>query len=78
MTIKEMRVAADVSQEQLAKLCGVTQSAVSQWENGESYPQAAKIPILSQALFASEKSVIEAVSEARERLLTEEAKPCRP
>ena len=35
-------------------------------------------PVRSLKLFASEKSVIEAVSEARERLLTEESKLCRP
>jgi transcriptional regulator with XRE-family HTH domain len=34
--IRQLRAARNLTQEQLAKLAGVTKSAVSQWENGST------------------------------------------
>jgi transcriptional regulator with XRE-family HTH domain len=34
--IRTLRVARNLTQEQLAKACGVTKSAVSQWEDGST------------------------------------------
>ena len=39
-----------MSQEKLAKLVGVSQQAVSNWENGESLPRAEKILIICRVL----------------------------
>ena len=36
--IEEARKAKGLTQEQLAKLVGVTQGAVAQWENGQTHP----------------------------------------
>jgi transcriptional regulator with XRE-family HTH domain len=36
---REIRIAADVSQAEIAKACGVATSAVSQWENGQRTPR---------------------------------------
>lgn len=44
-TIRELREKAGISQGELAKAMGVTQGAVSQWENGMSHP---KIPLLKR------------------------------
>ena len=67
MTIKEMRVAAGLSQDKLAAICNVTQGAVAQWEGGETYPHATKLPVLSRALKSSEKDIIEAITRLREK-----------
>ena len=49
-TIREARKALGLSQEQLAKLVGVTQGAVAQWENGLTHPAFAVLPKLAAVL----------------------------
>ena len=44
------RKAAKMSQNELAVLLGVGQSAVAAWETGVAYPTADKLPIIAKAL----------------------------
>ena len=39
-----------MTQGQLAKLCGVTQSTVAQWEKGICFPKAEKIGTVARVL----------------------------
>lgn len=48
--IKNAREAKGMTQEQLAKLLGVTQGAVAQWENGLTHPTFDKLVTLAEAL----------------------------
>lgn len=50
MGIKSYRKKMGMSQEELAELVGVTQSAVAKWENGETYPRGALLPKLAKTL----------------------------
>ena len=53
MKIKELRIAAGLTQAQLAECIGVTQSQVAAWERGANYPNAQKLPVLAKALGVS-------------------------
>ncbi len=46
--IKRMRVAKHMSQKELADLCCVHQTAVSQWENGRTVPDRNSLQLLAQ------------------------------
>ena len=48
--IREARKAKGLSQDQLAKMIGVTQGAVAQWENGLTHPSFEVLPKLAAAL----------------------------
>jgi transcriptional regulator with XRE-family HTH domain len=48
--ILRLRKKAKLTQEQLAKLLGVTQGAVAQWENGLTHPAFNMLPRLAAAL----------------------------
>lgn len=47
---KLLRVAAGLSQLELANMLGLAQSAISAWENGTAHPAATKLPTLAKAL----------------------------
>ena len=49
-TISKYRKAKNLSQEALGELVGVTNQAVSKWENGTSSPDISIIPALAEAL----------------------------
>lgn len=49
-TIEEARKAKGLTQEQLAKLLGITQGAVAQWENGMTHPSFQMLPKVASAL----------------------------
>ena len=49
-TMKELRKAHGITQEQLAKMVGVTQGAVAQWETGNTHPTFEKLLLLAKAL----------------------------
>ena len=51
--IKRRRQAAKISQFEMAKLLGVTQSAVSQWENGVVFPNTKLLPKIAKVLGCS-------------------------
>lgn len=51
--IRELRKQRGLSQRELAELCNVHQTAVSQWENGRTSPDSESLIILSKALGVS-------------------------
>ncbi len=51
--IKSLRIEKNLTQSQLAELCGVHQTAVSQWEKNRTQPDADSLKILSEVLDAS-------------------------
>lgn len=51
--IKEARERQNMSQTDLACLLEVTQGAVSQWENGVSFPRSELLPKLARVLKCS-------------------------
>lgn len=48
--IKEARQLKGITQEQLAKMLGITQGAVAQWENGLTHPSFEMLPKVAEAL----------------------------
>lgn len=53
MRIREIRKERGMTQSDLAKMVGVDQSAVAQWEAGKSGPHRNKLSKLAQALGCS-------------------------
>ena len=48
--IREKREGRGLTQGQLAEAVGVSQPAVSDWENGVSYPETVRVPTVAKAL----------------------------
>ena len=48
--IRELRIAAGLTQVRIAEAMGVTQSTVSQWESGSVLPDTEKLPRLAEVL----------------------------
>lgn len=48
--IKEFRLKAGKTQEELAKAIGVTQGAVAQWENGITNPKISSLKAIAEVL----------------------------
>lgn len=46
--IRELRMQKGLSQQKLASICGVHQTAVSQWENGRTVPDRDSLKVLSE------------------------------
>ena len=57
-TIREARQKKDMTQEALAHEMGVTQAAVSQWENGVTIPQTRDLLKLADVLGVSVSDLI--------------------
>ncbi|MGV8880865.1 MAG: helix-turn-helix domain-containing protein [Rhodoglobus sp.] len=57
-----------LTQRELAQRLYVTESAVSKWERGLSYPDISLVPLLSEALGVSEGELINASEDPRVRL----------
>lgn len=49
-SIREARLAKGITQDQLAKLLGITQGAVAQWEKGLTHPSFELLPKVAEAL----------------------------
>ena len=49
MRLKEMRIAARLSQKEAAERIGVVQSAVAHWENQGNHPRLSKLPKIAEA-----------------------------
>ena len=48
--LRKKRLAAGLSQKELADKLGIVQSAISAWESGEKMPRASQLPELAAAL----------------------------
>ena len=48
MNIKELRVSAKLTQEELGAMLGVNRSTIAMWETGEAMPRADKLPELAK------------------------------
>ena len=48
--IREARIAKNYTQSELGDLIGVSNKAVSRWENGESFPDIGVLEMLAQTL----------------------------
>lgn len=58
MVIRTARKARGYTQEQLARLMGVSQGAITQWENGTTHPSFALIPKLASVLGISIDDIV--------------------
>jgi transcriptional regulator with XRE-family HTH domain len=56
--IKAVRKALGMTQEQLAKLLGVTQGTIAQWEKGLTHPTFEKLPKIAEVLGVSVDALI--------------------
>lgn len=61
MTLRELREALSMTQVEVGRFCGVTSSAVSNWESGSSSPRPPQIRKLSELYKLSFDQVREAV-----------------
>lgn len=50
MKIKDLRIAAGLSQVELADMMNVGQASIAGWESGNKYPSSDKLPQLADAL----------------------------
>ena len=51
--IKDKRDAAKLTQVELSKLLGISQSAIAMWETGQSFPRTELLPKLAEILNCS-------------------------
>lgn len=58
MTLKEMRMSAGLTQEELAKRLGVALATINRWEQGQNIPHAKYIKSLAKELNASPTAVV--------------------
>lgn len=58
MLIKEARISKGYTQAELAAIIGVSNKAVSHWENGESYPDVGLLESLSSCLVISIEELV--------------------
>lgn len=75
--IFQKRKKASLSQKQLAEVLFVTESAVSKWERGVSYPDISLVAPLCVALNISEHELITATDDFAQRELVRQAKSFR-
>jgi len=53
MKVKELRLAAKLTQEELSRQIGVDRSTIAYWESNASMPRAEVLPMLADALNCS-------------------------
>ncbi|MBR5444687.1 MAG: helix-turn-helix transcriptional regulator [Clostridia bacterium] len=68
--IRTLRRQADMTQEQLAELLGVTYQSVSRWENGENYPDLELIPRLAAIFEVTADTLLATTESVEERWQT--------
>ncbi len=56
--IRDLRIKKNLTQSELAGLCGVHQTAVSQWEKGRTAPDTNSLKILSRVLGVSVDTIL--------------------
>ncbi|MBQ7595090.1 MAG: helix-turn-helix transcriptional regulator [Clostridia bacterium] len=72
--IKEKRQEKNLTQKELAELLFLSESAVSKWEMGKSYPDITMIPDLCRVLDVSEKELISGASDTEYRKMKHDAR----
>lgn len=72
--IQEKRKAKGLSQRQMAQMLFVTESAVSKWERGISYPDISMIQGICETLDISEHELLTASDDNRQREIERQAK----
>ena len=72
--IKQKRIEKNYSQKELANLLFVSESAVSKWERGLSYPDITLLSDLCKILEVSEKELIECSNDVEYRKIKKDAK----
>ncbi len=75
--IREKRIEKGLKQRELADILYVTESAISKWETGKSYPDITMIPSICKALDVSEKELIEGANDTESRVMKKEARKYR-
>ena len=65
--IKSLRVNKEMTQTQLAELCGVSQGTVALWEKGICFPKAGKVPAVARALGCDSSQLLRMAEERCER-----------
>ena len=71
--IREKRIEKGLKQRELADLLYVTESAVSKWETGKSYPDITMIPNICKVLDVTEKELIDGATDTDYRKMRHEA-----
>ena len=72
--IREKRTEKNLTQKELADILFLSESAVSKWEMGKSYPDITLIPDLCKALDVSERELIGGANDTQYRKLKEDAR----
>lgn len=62
--LKALREKRHISQIELSKILGVSQGAVSQWENGQSMPRAEMLPKIAKVLGCTVDELLEQEEES--------------
>lgn len=63
MRLKEMRIAARLSQKEAAARIGVVQSAVAHWENQGNHPRLSKLPKIAEVYGCTVADLLESDDE---------------
>ena len=71
--IKEKRISKNYSQKDLAELLYVTESAVSKWERGVTYPDITLISNICKVLDVSEKELIQSSDDEEYRRMKKDS-----
>lgn len=61
-----LRKKAGLSQQYIADHLGISQGAVSQWEQGLSMPSADKLPLLAKLLGCTTDELLEGITEPKQ------------
>lgn len=61
--LAELRIAAGLTQNQLAAAMGVDRTAISKWETGEALPRTDKLKSLAKALNCSIDELLKGVEQ---------------
>ena len=72
--VREKRLEKKMTQKELAELLFVSESAVSKWEMGKSYPDITLIPDICRVLEVSERELIAGATDTEYRIMKKEAK----
>lgn len=72
--IRQKRIEKNLTQKELADILFLSESAVSKWEMGKSYPDITLIPDLCKALDVSERELIGGANDTQYRKLKEDAR----